>query len=203
METVMDYGFIVKSIILQVTVFCFIPFVYWLLHAKKQSSFSKYVGIYAPQKNVSVKKITIFAGFYFVIYWIVHFTAISEITQPSAGNFKGLGWVAVIPAFLVSFIQQAMAEEILFRGFIMKRLISRVGLTVGNIIQAAIFGSIHVLFSISDSKQLLAYVIIFISTAAGGWLLGYLSEKLFNGSIIPGILVHGTGNFIMVLSVAF
>ena len=114
---------------------------------------------------------------------------------PTKGSFH--------PAFFVSFIQQAMAEEILFRGFIAKRLIAKTGLLARNLIQAAIFGSIHVLFSMSDSRNLMAYSIIFISTAAGGWLLGCLSEKLYNGSIIPSILLHGFGNFIMVLSVAF
>lgn len=199
----MDYGFIIRSILIQLIVFSLIPFTYWLIRGRKKSSFFKYIGMYAPQKATSVRMFVIFTMIYIVIYGIVHFTVISKITQPSADSFKGLGLVAVIPAFFVSFIQQAMAEEILFRGFIMKRLISRTGLFVGNIIQAAIFGSIHVLFSISDSRKLIAYAIIFISTAAGGWLLGYLSEKLFNGSIIPSILLHGFGNFIMVLSVAF
>lgn len=199
----MDYGFIIRSILIQLIVFCLIPFTYWLIRARKKSSFFQYIGMYAPQKATSVKRFVIFTIMYIVIYGIVHFTAISKITQPSASSFKGLGLVAVIPAFFVSFVQQAMAEEILFRGFIMKRIMSKTGLFAGNIIQAAFFGFIHVLFSISDSKNLIAYVIIFISTAAGGWLLGYLSEKLFNGSIIPSILLHGFGNFIMVLSVAF
>ncbi len=199
----MNYGFIIRSVLIQLIVFCIIPFIYWLIRGRKKSSFFKYIGMYAPQKATSVKMIVTFMIIYIVIYGIVHFTAISKITQPSAESFMGLGLVAVIPAFFVSFIQQAMAEEILFRGFIAKRLISRTGLFAGNIIQAAFFGSIHVLFSISDSKNLMAYIIIFISTAAGGWLLGYLSEKVFNGSIIPSILLHGLGNFIMVLSVAF
>ncbi len=199
----MDYGFIIRSILMQLIVFSIIPFTYWLMRGRKKCSFFKYIGMYAPQKVSSVRTFVIFTTIYIVIYWIVHFTAISKITQPSADTFNGLGLVAVIPAFFVSFIQQAMAEEILFRGFIMKRLVSKTGLLAGNIMQAVIFGSIHVLFSISDSKNLIAYAIIFISTAAGGWLLGYLNEKLFNGSIIPNILLHGTGNFIMVLSVAF
>lgn len=199
----MDYGFIIRSILIQIIVFCIIPFLYWLMRARKKCSFFKYIGMYTPQKVSSARTLVIFMALYIVIYGIVHFTEISKITQPSADSFKDLGLVAVIPAFFVSFIQQAMAEEILFRGFIMKRLVSGTGLLAGNIIQAAIFGSVHVLFSISDSKNLIAYVIIFISTAAGGWLLGYLSEKLLNGSIIPSIMLHGLGNFIMVLSVAF
>lgn len=199
----MNYGFLIRSTLLQLIVFGLIPFIYWLIKGRKQCSFCKYIGMYAPQKAASARILAVFVIIYIVIYGIVHFTAISEITQPSANSFEGWGGAAVIPALLVSFIQQAMAEEILFRGFLMKRLISRSGLLIGNIIQAAIFGSLHVLFSISDSKDLIAYVIIFISTAAGGWLLGYLDEKLYNGSIFPSVLLHGFGNFIMVLSVAF
>ncbi len=199
----MDYGFMIRSILIQLIIFCIIPFTCWLIRERKKCRFFEYIGVYAPKKTTSIRMLTIFAAIYILIYWMVHFTAISKITQPSADTFKGLGLVAVIPAFFVSFIQQAMAEEILFRGFIMKRLVAKAGLLAGNIIQAAIFGSIHVLFSISDRRNLIAYAIIFLSTSAGGWLLGYLSEKLFNGSIIPNILLHGAGNYIMALSVAF
>ena len=108
-----------------------------------------------------------------------------------------------MPALLISFIQQAFAEEVLFRGFIAKCLVERLGIMTGNIVQAIIFGLIHVFLSSADNRNLFVYMIIFISTATGGWLLGYLNEKLFNGSIIPSILMHGTGNFIMLLSVAF
>lgn len=199
----MDISFILKSVILQLVVFSFIPFLYWLIRQRKTQSFFRYLGLYRLKREGTAKSIVIFFCTYIIVYGIVHFTPISELTQPSANIFSGVGVAAVIPALLVSFVQQALAEEILFRGFIGKRLISRFGLNSGNIIQASIFGFSHVVFSISEGTHLIGYVIIFLSTMLGGLLLGYLDEKTFNGSIIPSILLHGFGNFIMVLSVAF
>jgi len=34
-------------------------------------------------------------------------------------------------------------------------------------------------------------------------MLGYLDEKIFNGSIIPSIILHGLGNFLVNMSKAF
>lgn len=200
-----DYVLVIKGIMLQVILFSIIPFLYWFLRKRKEKLFLPYVGLYKPHRAAATKSksIAIFIIIYLVIYAIVHFTPIALITQPSAGRYAGLGAAAIIPAFLVSFLQQALAEEILFRGFIGKRLIAKLGLFSGNICQAVIFGLIHVLLSVSDEKTFLAYFIIFVSISAGGWLLGFLDEKLCNGSIVPSILLHGFGNFIMVLSVAF
>lgn len=47
------------------------------------------------------------------------------------------------------------------------------------------------------------HTLIFIFTGMGALLLGLLNEKIFNGSIIPSILLHGTGNFIVSMLVAF
>lgn len=198
-----DYVLVIKGIMLQVIFFSVIPFLYWVLRKRKEKLFLPYVGLYKPRRTAATKSVVIFIIIYLVIYAIVHFTPIALITQPSAGRYAGLGAAAIIPAFLVSFLQQALAEEILFRGFIGKRLIAKLGLFSGNICQAVIFGLMHVLLSVSDEKTFLAYFIIFVSISAGGWLLGFLDEKLCNGSIVPSILLHGFGNFIMVLSVAF
>jgi membrane protease YdiL (CAAX protease family) len=44
---------------------------------------------------------------------------------------------------------------------------------------------------------------VFAFTGVGALLLGWLNEKIFNGSIIPSILLHGAGNFITSMLVAF
>lgn len=107
------------------------------------------------------------------------------------------------PAFFISFLQQALAEEILFRGFIAKHLIHKPGRGKGNFLQAIIFGMMHVLFAVSDTREFPAYLLIAVLTAIGGWLLGYLDVKIYNGSIWPSIFLHGIGNFLMLMSVAF
>ncbi|MFA9466220.1 MAG: lysostaphin resistance A-like protein [Velocimicrobium sp.] len=198
----MDYGFLLRSIIMQLVVFSIIPFLYWFIKERKNTSFFSYIGLVRLQTTESIQSILLIIICYIIVYGIVHFTPIAILTQPSANAYEGTGIIAIIPAFFVCFIQQALAEEVLFRGFIGKRLISKVGLNTGNTLQAGIFGATHVLLSISDEKTTGAYLIIMVSITAGGWLLGYLDEKIFKGSIVPSILLHGLGNYIMILSVA-
>lgn len=200
----MDYRFLIQSIVMQLVVFCIVPFLYWLIRRRKQASFFRYVGLTLPRKAGKTAEIAVFALGYIVVYGIVHFVpAIAALTQPSASAYAGLGAAALVPAVFVCFVQQGLAEEILFRGFIGKRFDAKFGFAAGNVAQATVFGLVHVLLSVSNERDFLAYAIIFVSTAAGGWLLGFLTEKLCGGSIFPGILLHGLGNYIMILTAAF
>ena len=47
------------------------------------------------------------------------------------------------------------------------------------------------------------HTLTFVFTGTGALLLGLLNQKLFNGSIIPSILLHGAGNFITTMLIAF
>lgn len=200
----LNYGFLIKSILLQVVLFCSVPLIYWSLKRRKEISFFRYVGLIQAKKTGKLVEIAVFAWSYILVYGIVHFIpVISALTQPSANAYEGVGAAAIIPAIFVCFIQQALSEEVLFRGFIGKRLNSKMGFNYGNAIQASIFSLIHVLLSVSNDKDIVSYLIIFVSITAGGWFLGYLNEKLCGGSIIPSILLHGLGNYIMILTVAF
>lgn len=51
--------------------------------------------------------------------------------------------------------------------------------------------------------DLYSSIILFISTTGTALVLTYLNERVFNGSIIPSILVHGIGNFIFTMIIAF
>ena len=46
-------------------------------------------------------------------------------------------------------------------------------------------------------------LLLFISIAGSAFLFTYFNEKVFNGSIIPSILLHGIGNFIFTMIIAF
>ena len=199
----MDIGFIIRSVFIQVIVFSLIPFIVWYIKARNKESFFSYVGIKIPKREKAVKEILLFILIYIIVYASIHFTSIADITQSSAEKYRGLGSVAILPAFLASFFQQALAEEILFRGFIADKLIQRLGMVKGNLLQATIFGLSHVLFAISDTTELWKVVVIAVAPGLGGGLLGYLDQKLYRKSMLPSILLHGLGNFIMIMSVAF
>lgn len=47
------------------------------------------------------------------------------------------------------------------------------------------------------------YIYEFVYTAVAAALLGYVNEKIFNGSIWPSIMLHGTVDFISNISIAF
>lgn len=76
-----------------------------------------------------------------------------------------------------------------------KRLVGAFGYRIGIPLQAAIFGGLHLLLA-SDVTPL-SSAILLATTAIGGFLLGYLAERPFKGSILPGALLHGLGNFIV------
>ena len=82
-----------------------------------------------------------------------------------------------------------VAEEVFFRGFLLKGLVNRWGAAAGIIISAAVFAGLHF--------QPAVIVPVFIT----GLLLGALYWH--TGSLWPGILVHGAQNLIATLGIIF
>ena len=195
----MNLGYIFRGAIMQIVVFSFNPFVYWLIKYKKQTPFFQWIGLFKPIKNVSYKKAIVSIVCYFLI-WIIA----SLVSKPSS-NYTGIGVVAIFPSLIVCFIQNGLCEELLFRGFIGKRLISKLGKNKGNITQAIVFGAVHILLAIATETpiNILNFIGFFIVPVVGGWTLGYINEYIYNGSIIPSIILHGIINFLRDMILAF
>ena len=68
-----------------------------------------------------------------------------------------------------------------------------------------LFGLMHnALYLLAGLQVGLWYhMLMFLFTGMAALLLGWLNEKIFNGSILPGILLHGAGNFINSMLMAF
>lgn len=123
----------------------------------------------------------------------------------SVNAFAGIGAAAIMPAFIENFIGNGVAEEILYRGFFCKRFCNKLGCVKGILLQAVLFGLMHnVLYLLAGLQVGLWYhVLMFLFTGMAALLLGWLNEKIYNGSILPGILLHGAGNFINSMLMAF
>ncbi len=197
----MDLGLILRGTLMQFIVFAFVPFIWWLIRYRKQITFFKWIGLFKPQKIASNEEAIFGIVGYMVLWLITHFPPITKYTQPSADAYAGLRFEAVIPCLIVCFIQNGICEELLFRGFLGKRFATKLGVNAGNIAQAICFGLLHVLFF--SGNGMTTYILLIITTSIGGWILGYIDEKIFNGSIIPSIILHGLGNFLMNMSKAF
>ena len=130
---------------------------------------------------------------------------IESSASVSANAFAGLGAAAVLPALIENFIANGVAEEILYRGFLCKRLCGKTGIVGGIILQAVLFGLMHNILYMAAGLDvgLWYHTLTFLFTGTGAFLLGWLNEKIFNGSIIPSILLHGGGNFLASMLIAF
>ena len=80
-----------------------------------------------------------------------------------------------------------IAEEVFFRGFLLRGLVNRWGVAPGIIVSAAVFAGLHF--------QPAVIMPVFIT----GLLLGALYWQ--TGSLWPGILVHGAQNLIAVVGI--
>lgn len=194
-------------------VFAAIPFIWWLIKHRKKVPFFAWVGLKKPELKSKWWVLIVFVAVYAFVYnfdWIslVKSDAMSVIENNdsiAANVFDGIGVAAIIPAFIQNFFANGLSEELLYRGFLNKRLCNKFGTIPGTVMQAVLFALMHNgLYLLTGVPVGLDFhVIMFVFTGGVALLLGYLDEKIFNGSIIPSILVHGLGNFITSMIVAF
>lgn len=191
----------VISSILQIILFAIIPFVWWCITARKQQSFPKWIGL----KKIEGGKKTVIA----IILVSVAFLASGVLTlyvvrgmETATSEFTGLG-AAALPAIAVyAAFNTAFPEELLFRGFLLKRLSNKFGFHVANFIQAFLFGLLHgvMFFSLAGAVKA---VLIIAFTGAIAWFMGYVNEKCANGSIIPSWIIHTVSNLFSGICAAF
>jgi uncharacterized protein len=198
------------STILQIGFFTLIPFIFFHLRKDKSIAFRQYIGLYKPTTKSVIY--VLFVGFLFVAVGI-GMTLIDNgikqavVTPPSiTGKLRlmGLKTDTILILLIIALFKTSFAEEIFFRGFIAKQLIRKFNFNIGNILQALIFGIIHlILFWVLTKTTLLPLIFIFILTTIAGWTIGYIKEKYANGSIVPGWIAHGIGNVISYTIIAF
>ena len=203
----------ITTAIVNLIVFSLIPFLWWLLRHRKETGFFQWLGFYRPRLKSKWWVLVIFAVLYYFFYNFDFTQLIDPATLEyvensdavSANAFAGIGAAATLPALIENFIANGVAEEILYRGFLCKRLCGKLGTVAGIVLQAVLFGLMHnILYILVELDVGLWYhILTFVFTGMGALLLGWLNEKIYNGSIIPSIVLHGAGNFIATMLVAF
>jgi uncharacterized protein len=198
------------SAILQLFIFTLIPFVFFLFRKDKAVTFLKYIGLIKPTRKslkyvVGVALLFVVAGLGLIF---INEDWKNAVLLPNSvtGKIRLMGFStgAIIVILVIAIIKTSLSEEIFFRGFLAKQLINKVGFKVGNILQATIFGLVHVLlFGFLTKMSFLPIIMIFIFTTLAGWAIGYIKEQYANDSIIPGWIAHGLGNLITYTTIAF
>ena len=120
-----------------------------------------------------------------------------EGVTTAGSDFAGKGFIAFPAVLAYGFIRTGLSEEVVFRGFLLKRFAEKFGFVAGNTIQAVLFGLMHgVPFGLATHNIPVAIVMTLLP-GAFGWFQGWMNEKRFGGSIVPSWLLHGTINVIV------
>lgn len=197
------------SAILQIFVFTMIPFIVYIISKKSRKGFFEYIGLKRSNKkaNQFAVLVALFIAVPMLSLTLFHTEFYEIMTSPDsvAGKFRQMGFSlsTVFLILIAAIFKTALAEEILFRGFIAKRIIALTGYQTGNIIQALLFGVLHTLLFMIITTNPLFLAFIFVFPSIGAYLNVYLNEKMADGSIIPSWISHATANLISYSVIGF
>ena len=182
------------SSVMQIILFSLIPLIWWLITARKKESFFKWIGlkkIEKENKKSSVVNMLPIAISYLIVSFITIYL-IKDI-ETATSEFAGMGVSALLPALIYAIFNTALPEEILFRGFLLKRIASKFGYMIANIIQSTIFGLLHG-FMFFYVLGIVKTIVIIFFTGIIAFAMGYINEKKANGSILPSWFMHALSN---------
>lgn len=189
--------------IIQIIIFSIIPFLWWLITSRKKMNFFEWIGL---KKVNNIKENKLFAWIFsvlvlFLITSVFILYSLKNVNVASS-EFTGLG-IKSLPSILIyAIFNTSLPEEILFRGFLLKRIGNKFGFIVSNGIQSLLFGCIHGIMFFS-AIGILKSMLIILFTGIIGWIMGYINEKKANGSILPSLFIHAVANIFSGICYAF
>ena len=189
--------------IIQIIIFSIIPFLWWLITSRKKMNFFEWIGL---KKVNNIKENKLFAWIFsvlvlFLILSVFILYSLKNVNVASS-EFTGLG-IKSLPSILIyAIFNTSLPEEILFRGFLLKRIGNKFGFIVSNGIQSLLFGCIHGIMFFS-AIGILKSMLIILFTGIIGWIMGYINEKKANGSILPSWFIHAVANIFSGIFYAF
>ena len=191
----------ILSSVLQIILFGIIPFVWWFITARKHQKFTEWIGLKKIQGDKKTLIGIITVSIAFLASGALTLYAIRGI-ETATSEFTGLGMAATPAIVIYAAFNTAFPEELLFRGFILKRLTNKFGFNIANYIQALLFGLLHGLMFYA-LVGVVKTILIITLTSAIAWFMGYINEKDANGSIIPSWIIHTISNLFSGICAAF
>lgn len=182
------------SSIIEIILVGIVPFIWWIVTARKKENFFKWLGLKKIEKeNIKTSLIGICViSILFMLLSIFTLYMMKDV-ETATTEFKGLGISGLLPALVYAIFNTSFPEEIFFRGFLQKRLSNKFGFLIANIVQSTLFGLIHGIMFFGLTGVLRAVMLI-LFTGTVAFAMGYLNEKKANSSIIPSWTIHTLSN---------
>ena len=190
--------------LIQIVLLMLLPCICWFVTARRKSSFLDWRG-FKPLKDTGNHKmwLWIFLGLlsFTIFSYLVLYTIVKDL-KTATSSFSGLGFQALPAVLIYSLFQTSLPEELLFRGFLLKRFSVRLPFGVANTIQAALFGLLHGLMIITEVSWLQTLLIILCTGVIAAYL-GFVNEKKSGGSILASWIMHALANVVTGMLSAF
>lgn len=200
-----------------------IPYAWWHFFHREKTPFFQWIGFIRPQLICRRRVLIVFVMIYifyctFDLTKIIGHDILSFVGYLENDTNEKLlqkmsmrtDITAILSLFISNFISNCVAVEIFFRGFLCKRLGSKYGKIKGIVFHAILYGMIQSIYLLiagfhpqQDRLLLFVLIIIFPEIIINGLLHGFLNEKIFNGSIIPGMLAYIVCIFIIPILITF
>jgi len=193
----------VVSSLLEIVLFAAIPFIYWVSIERKHSAFLDWLGFKKVSKP-DFKRFSLPLLGLTVLFLLVSLFILFSLKGVSTATtvFRGGGYT-VLPAILIyGIFNTALPEELFFRGFLLKRLMSKMAFPLVNFIQSLCFALIHsfMFFKLLDIGSTIMITMFIFGIAYG---MGDINEKKTQGSIVPSWLIHAAANIFSGICTAF
>lgn len=191
------------SAFIQILFIILLPSIWWFLTVRVQVPFIEWIGLKSIKRVKDSDLISwIIGGFLlFTIFYIFVFPLTRSI-ETATSAFSGMGYKALPSILIYSILQTSLPEELLFRGFLLKRMANHMPFVFANTLQAIAFALLHgVLFASVVSLEVTFFIIFFTGAIAA--YLGFVNEKKAGGSILPSWLIHALANILSGLVAAF
>lgn len=187
--------------LLQIILFSIIPFLFWYSSTRKQESFREWIGLKKIKGSKKTALAIIIVTTFYLLISLILLNSLKNIENATT-EFQGLRFAALPAIFIYSVFNTSFPEEVLFRGFILKRLAKKLGFIKANFIQSLLFGLLHgvMFFPLVGN---LKTILIILLTSLIALSMGYINEKLSGGSIIPSWIIHAISNLIAGIYIAF
>lgn len=190
--------------LIQIVLFMLLPFIWWFVTARRKSSFLDWIGFKLLKDTGNHKMwLWIFLGLlsFTIFSYLVLYTIVKDL-KTATSSFSGLGFQALPAVLIYSLFQTSLPEELLFRGFLLKRFSVCLSFGVANTIQAALFGLLHGLMFITEVSWLQTLLIILCTGVIAAYL-GFVNEKKSGGSILASWIMHALANVVTGMLSAF
>lgn len=119
--------------IIQIIIFSLIPFLWWLITSRKKMNFFEWIGL---KKVNNIKENKLFAWIFsvLVLFLIISVFILYSLknVNVASSEFTGLGIKALPSILIYAIFNTSLPEEILFRGFLLKRIGNKFGFIVSN-----------------------------------------------------------------------